>query len=208
MKYLDKTILNKVNINSKALSLLVVLFFLSALGLGGYLVSYDKGKIDADQFTISQALAFGSKPIMITLFLLSFICTILLNYVRGGEKNLLYLRYLLTFIPYAFIIVIIYVTADVNKSLHFKFAGTIFLTQLLFVFVVSYLFNQYLDEDCNLLIPLDFNIVLIICSFVLLLVFGIYNEDDSSEFRSIIFATSENLTVFLNLLPILYLGFI
>ena len=132
----------------------------------------------------------------------------LLNYIRGGEKYLLYLRYLLIIIPYAFIFVIIYVTTEVNKSLHFKFAGTIFLTQLLYVFVVSYIFNKYLEADCNLLIPLDFNIILIICSFILLLVFGIYNEDDTSEFRSIIFASSENLTVLLNFLPILYLGFI
>lgn len=208
MKYLDKNVLKKPDINSKVLSLLILIFFLSALGFGAYLISYKEDKIDVDQFTISQALAHGSKPIMIVLFILAFICTLVLNYIRGGEKNILYLRYLLIFIPYALLITIIYVTTDVNKSLHFKFAGTIFLTQLLYLFTISYIFNKYLDKDCNLLIALDFNIILVICSFVLLLIFGIYDEDDTSEFRSIIFASSENLTVFLNLLPALYLGFV
>jgi len=208
MKYLDKNILRPVSINSKVLSLLIIIFFLSSLGFGAYLVAHQEGEIDVDHFTISQALAYGSKPIMITLFLLAFLCTLLLNYIRGGEKNLLYLRYFLIVLPYALLITIIYVTTEVNKSLHFKFAGTIFLAQILYVFVVSYIFNKYLDKDCNLLIALDFNIILIICSFILLLVFGIYDEDDTSEFRSIIFASSENVTVVLNLLPILYLGFI
>ena len=46
-------------------------------------MEFKEDKIDKDQFTISQALAYGSKPIMITLFFLSFICTMLLNYIRG-----------------------------------------------------------------------------------------------------------------------------
>jgi hypothetical protein len=208
MRYLERNIFNPVTNNSRALSLITLIFFLSALLLGAYLVSTEKGEIDPSKFTISQALAFGEKPIMIPLFALAMITTLLLNYVRGGEKFLLYLRYFLILLSYSLIIAIIYITTYKNKSLHYKFAGLIFLCQLLYVFVVSHLFNRYLDPDCNLLIAIDYNVILIICAFVLLVVFGIFEEDDSSEFENIIFASSENITVFLNLLPILYLGFV
>lgn len=208
MKYLEKSVLNPVNVNSKTLSILTLLFFISALLFGAYIASLDKGQIDKDRFTISQALAYGVKPIMITFFSLAMITTLLLNYVRGGEKFLLYLRYLFTFISYSLIITIIYVTVDKNKNLHFKFAGVIFLCQLLYVFIVIYLFNKYLNPNTNLLIPLDFNVIMIIFSFSLLLVFGIFEEDDTSEFNNIVFASNENITVLLNLIPILYLGFV
>lgn len=208
MKYLDRSVLNPPNINSKVLSILTLLFFLAALLFGGYVTSLKKGEIDEERFTISQALAYGEKGIMITFFLLTMVTTLLLNYVRGGEKFLLYLRYFLITTYYILIIIIIYITTEVNKSLHFKFAGTIFLFQLLVVLIISNLFNQYLDPDCNLLIAIDYNIILIFCSFILLIIFGIFEEDDSNEFDNIVFASNENITVFLNLVPLLYLGFV
>ena len=208
MYYLEKTVLNPPSINTKVLSILTLLFFLSALLLGGYLVSTKKGEINPDKFTISQALAYGEKPVMITFFVLAGITTLLLNHCRGGDNFSLYLRYFLIILTYALIVTIIYVTVGVNKVAHFKFAGTIFLSQILVVFIVSNLFNKYLDPDNNLLIPIDFNIILIISCFVLLLVFGIFESDDYSEFNNIVFASSENITVLLNLVPILYLGFI
>ena len=208
MRYLQRSVFNPVNINSKVLSILTLLFFLSALIFGAYVSSIDKGQVDIERFTISQALAYGEKGIMITFFFLALVTTLLLNYVRGGEKYLLYLRYFLISVSYILIITIIYVTTDINKSLHFKFAGTIFLFQLLVVLIISGLFNQYLDPDCDLLIAIDYNIILIFCSFILLIIFGIFEEDDTNEFDNIVFATNENITVFLNLLPILYLGFV
>jgi hypothetical protein len=208
MRYIDKMVLKPPNINTKSLSLLVLLFFISGLMLGSYLFAIDKGEIDSDRFTISQSLAFCNKPIAITLFSLAMIVTLILNYIRGGERFLLYLRYLLIVLSYGLIITIIYVTTFYNKSLHFKFAGVIFLSQLIYIFSVSYIYNNYLDKNSDLLIPVDFNIILIICTFTLLVVFGVFEEDDSSEFRNIIFASSEIITVFLNLLPVLYLGFI
>lgn len=208
MRYLEKNIFNPVNNNSRALSLVSLIFFLSALLLGAYLPSSKKGEISEEKFTISQALAFGQKPIMITLFILAMISTLILNKVRGGDNFLLYLRYLLIIISYISIVTIIYITTFKNKSLHYKFAGTIFLSQLLYVFIVSHLFNKYLEPDCDLLIAIDYNVILIICAFTLLVIFGIFEEDDSSDFNNIIFASSENITVFLNLLPILYLGFV
>ena len=208
MYYLEKTVLNPPNINTKVLSILTLLFFLSALLLGGYLVSTKKGQINPEKFTISQALAYGEKPVMITLFVLAAITTLLLHYLRGGDKFLLYLRLFLITVTYSLIIAVIYVTVSVNNDIHFKFAGTIFLCQLLVVFVVSHLINRYLDPDNNLLIPIDFNIVLIISSFMLLIVYGIFESDETSEFNNIVFASSENITVLLNLIPVIYLGFI
>ena len=208
MRYLVKNTFKPVNVNSQVLSILTLLFFLSALLLGAYLVSTKKGEIDPDKFTISQALAFGEKAVMIPLFSLAMITTLLLNKVRGGDKFLLYFRYFLILISYSFIITIIFITTFENKSLHYKLAGIIFLSQLLYVLIVSNLFNQYLDPDCSLLIAIDYNVILIICAFSLLVVFGIFEEDDSSEFQNAIFASSENITVFLNLLPVLFLGFV
>ena len=145
---------------------------------------------------------------MITLFVLSAITTLLLHYLRGGDKFLLYLRLFLITVTFILIITIIYVTVSFDKDIHFKFAGTIFLCQLLTVFIVSHLINRYLDPDNNLLIPIDFNVILIISSFVLLLVYGIFESDDAYEFNNIVFASSENITVLLNLIPVIYLGFI
>lgn len=208
MRYLQTSVFNPVNINSKVLSILTLLFFLAALVFGAYIAALDKGQIDAQRFTISQALAHGEKSIMITFFALAYLTTILLNYVRGGNKFTLYLRYFLISLFYSLIIVIIYITTEKNKALHYKFAGTIFLCQLLVVLIISNLFNQYLHPDCSLLIAIDFNIILIICSFILLIIFGIFDDEDNNEFDNIVFASNENITVFLNLLPILYLGFV
>jgi hypothetical protein len=208
MRYLERNTFKPVNINSQVLAILTLIFFLAALLLGAYLISAKKGEIDPDKFTISQALAFGEKGIMIPLFALAMITTLLLNKVRGGEKFLLYFRYLLILISYSFVITIIFVTTYENKSLHYKLAGVIFLCQLLYVLTVSNLFNKYLDPDCGLLTAIDYNVILIISAFALLVVFGIFEEDDSSDFQNVIFASSENITVFLNLLPVLFLGFV
>lgn len=207
MIFLNKS-LTSPDINSKVLATLAILFFVSSLGLGGYLAAYEEDKIDKDHFTISQSLAYGTKEIMIPLYVLSFICLFLLNSVRGGDRNLLYFRYLMITITYSLLIVIMFVTVEKNKALHYEFAGTIFLSQLLFIFSIAYIFNNYLETTSNLLIPLDFNVILVVCAFILLLLFGIYNEDDTYEFKTIVFASSENATVILNLIPIFYLGFI
>ncbi len=206
--YKEYYFLNKPNINTKFLSILTIIFFISAILFGGYLISYQKGQIDDEHFTISRSLANGNKPIMIVFVLLALITNLLLNYVRGGKKELLYLRYFLIFVSYSLIISIMYLTVAFNKSLHFKLAGTIFLFQVLVVFIISYLFNNYLDKDNDLLIPIDLNNILIIVCFTLLLIFGIFDPSDTCEFRNAMFASSENAMVLLNFIPILYLGFI
>ena len=201
-------IFNPPNNNTKALSIVILLSFLAALLGGGYAVSAEKGKISEDEFTISQALGNGNKYIMITFFVITLISSILLTYMRGGPLISLYSRIFLYLLAYSLIIVIMWVTVPKDKALHFKFAGTIFTAQLLVVLIITYLFNRYLDCHDKRLIVLDYNLILIFSSFILLLVFGIFDEDDKSEFRNVIFASNENITVLLNLIPILYLGFI
>lgn len=208
MYYLEKTVLNPPNINTKVLSILTLLFFIAALLFGGYLISHKEGRISSSKFTISQALAYGNKAIMITFFILAAITTLVLHYIRGGGKFSLYLRFFLIILGYILLITVIYVTVEINNKLHFAFAGTIFLSFLLVVLVISNLFNRYLDPDNNLLIPMDFNTILIISTFILLLVFGVFEADTAHEFNNIVFASSENITVLLNLVPVIYLGFI
>jgi len=208
MRYLKNNILNPVTINTKLLSILTLLFFICALLLGSYLFSFKEGQISGSKFTISQALAYSNKAIAITLFGLSLISALLLNYARGGDKFSLYLRYFLISVSYILIITIIFITVKENRKLHFNLAGIIFLFQFLYILIVSNLYNRYLNPDCDLLIAIDFNIILAICSFVLLVVFGIFEDDETAELDNVVFASSENLTVFLNLLPMLYLGFI
>lgn len=201
-------ILNPATNKTAILSIAILISFLIALVVGAYMFSLADNKIDKDRFTISQALAYGNKPIMITFFIISLILTLYLNYLRGGPAWSLYLRYLFFTLAYAFVIVIIYVTTEKNKELHFRFAGTTFTLLLINVLVISYLFNYYLKERPNLITAIDYNIILIVISFVLLAVFGVFDPNDNSEFRNIIFASNENITVFLNLLPTFYLGFI
>ena len=65
-----------------------VLFLASAFGFAAYEVSYKKGKISKDEFTVSQSLAYGDQPILLTLLTLGTAAYIYLLNVRGPKKML------------------------------------------------------------------------------------------------------------------------
>jgi hypothetical protein len=196
------------NNQTRILSVVVVVSFILALVVGGYVVSLDKGEITEQKFTVSRALANGDKYTMISLFSVSLIATLLLNYIRAGKTNLLLLRMIMITSIYAMVFSIIWITVAVDKKTHFAIAGAIFTVMTLYIFLVSYIFNKYLEIYDYRKIFLDLNIVLLYASFVLLLVFGIYDASDKSEFNSIVFASNENISILLNFIPIVFLGFV
>lgn len=201
-------ILRPPNFQTRVLAIIILLSFIAAMLGGAYMVALDKDQINSHKFTISQALAYGSKEIMVPLFIVSLLATILLNYIRGGETYLLIFRILLATFFYTMMIALIWVTVEEDKATHFNIAGTIFTFITIYIFTVTYLFNDYLPGYNADKMLLDLNMVFLYCSFVLLLVFGIFDENDKSEFNSIMFAGNENITVFLNFVPLFYLGFI
>lgn len=203
----DTLILRPPNFQTRVLSIIVLLSFILAM-LAAYLISLNKDKIDTSKFTVSQALAHGSKEIMVPLFAVAMIANIMLNYIRGGDKYFLAFRIVCLLIIYPMIISLVWITVEKDKAKHFHLAGTIFTFITVYIFVVSYLFNRYLYGYNADKMLLDLNIVLLFSSFILLLVFGIFDESDKSEFNSIMFAGNENITIFLNFVPLFYLGFV
>jgi len=201
-------ILRPPNFQTRVLAIIILINFVLAMGVGAYMVALDNDQIDSHKFTVSQALAHGSKEIMIPLFIVSLLATILLNYIRGGEIYLLIFRIILAIFFYTMMIILIWITVEEDKATHFHLAGTIFTFITIYIFTITYLFNEYLPGYNADKILLDLNMVLLYCSFILLLVFGIFDESDKSEFNSIMFAGNENITILLNFVPLFYLGFI
>lgn len=193
---------------SRIVSSFSALAFLGALLGGAYGVSLKKKKVNGYIFTISQALAFGNKYIMVTLFTLAFAGIIFLNIYRGRVAKFLSIRILLLILVYAFIITIIWVTTYVNKNLHYIFAGIIFISNLLYITLLTYSYQKYLRKQQKYkTYLLDLNLMLAYGSLVLLLTYGIF-DDDKSYLDDSIFASNENFTVLLTAITLLYLGFI
>ena len=156
---------------TKIISSSAVILFLIAIGLGGYFVSEENGYISNDKFTISDAIAHGNKPVMITFFTLSYLLVIYLIYIRGPKKYINY-RILLLILMYALLITIIYITVQKNCNLHYAFAGIIFISNLLFVLSTMIIYNEYLKNKNNYLVYiLDINIVLAFVAFITAAVF-------------------------------------
>tara|TARA_R110002110_G_scaffold34906_1_gene118339 strand:+ start:816 stop:1457 length:642 start_codon:yes stop_codon:yes gene_type:complete len=197
------------NNKTKIVSLFAIVFFLIALVVGGYITSYDKDKISQDDFTISRALEYGDRYVLVIFFLLSFILLIYLNHLRS--KNFFYkTRLTILTAVYICLITIIWVTVSKNKDLHYAFAGIIFTLNIVYLFCISYMFNEYLIKNYKYLrYILDLVIALTIVTWVSLLVFGIGASDNKDLIADEeIFAISENFTILLTSLPIIFLGFI
>ena len=122
---------------SKSLAISCITLFVLFLGITAYLVSALKGEIQSDNFTISQAIAFGNKPAMITLVVCAMGILSYLSYYRG--HNYLYFRLLLNLIICSFIIIIVWVTTYYSESDHYILAAFIFIS-----IVISIILNSYL----------------------------------------------------------------
>ena len=122
---------------SKKLAIACVTLFVLFLGITAYLVSALRGHIQSDNFTISQAIAFGNKPSMVTLVVLAMGIFSYLTYYRG--HNYLYFRLLLSLIICSFVITIVWVTTYYSKEDHYILAAFIFSSVVITIVLNSYL---------------------------------------------------------------------
>jgi len=122
---------------SKKLAIACLTLFVLFLGITAYLVSALRGEIQSDNFTISQAIAFGNKPSMITLVVLAMGIFSYLTYYRG--HNYLYFRLLLSLIMCSFVITIVWVTTYYSKEDHYILAAFIFTSVVTTIVLNSYL---------------------------------------------------------------------
>ena len=122
---------------SKRLAVSCVTLFVLFLGITAYLVSALRGEIQSDNFTISQAIAFGNKPSMITLVVLAMGIFSYLTYYRG--HNYMFFRLLLSLIICAFVITIVWVTTYYSKEDHYILAAFIFSSVVITIVLNSYL---------------------------------------------------------------------
>jgi hypothetical protein len=136
------------DIISKRLAVSCVTLFVLFIGITAYLVSALKDEIQSNNFTISQAIAFGNKPSMITLVVLAMSIFSYLTYYRGHKY--LYFRLLLSLIICAFVITIIWVTTYYSKEDHYILAGFIFISVVITIILNSYLiYNGQLVKTKN-----------------------------------------------------------
>ena len=196
--------LNKPSLKTYILSVFGTLFFLIGLGLGSYLVSFQKHQILDTNFTISQSLAFGNKPVMVTFYTLSYICLIILVLLRGGSKNLLVIKVFLLLLSYSLLITIIWITTYRDIIEHYAFAGVIFISNLIFQLLTIYSFYNYISKK-KTLIATGLLQVIIVILLVLFLLLGVYSN---LNIYDKLFASFENITVVSMGITILALGFI
>tara|TARA_Y100000389_G_C17370470_1_gene468749 strand:- start:358 stop:951 length:594 start_codon:yes stop_codon:yes gene_type:complete len=196
--------LSKPTLKTKLLSIFGTLFFVIGLGLGSYLVSFEKHHITDTDFSVSQSLAFGNKPVMITFYTLSYICLILLVLLRGGSKKLLIIKVFLLILSYSLLITIIWITTFRDKTAHISFAGIIFISNLIFQMVSLYSFYNYVRNKKTIIATglLQIIIVILIGVFLLLRLYSNLSIYDQ------LFSSFENLTVVSMSVVIFALGFI
>ena len=172
-----------------------ILTFLIAFLVGGYSTSIGKDKIEAKNFTVSQALAYGNQPVMVVFFTLSFLGIIMLTYMRGPNRFKFFRIFLLLLI-YGFLITIIWITTNKNEKLHYSFAGVIFLSNLLFVMTTAYLMGDYLkNEKIYKTYLIDVTVAVSICAFILINVYGIFEKDEETVIDDEVFASSELIII-------------
>ena len=125
------------NKTSKSLSIICISLFVIFLGITAYLVSALQNEVNSEVFTISQAIAFGNQPGMISLLVSAFGVLSYLTYYRG--HNYLFIRLFMYLLICALIITIVWVTTYYNKKDHYSLAGVIFFTLAIVITLNSYL---------------------------------------------------------------------
>jgi len=197
--------LNDVTKKTKIVSILCVLFFIGAIGICAYLLSYlDNKKVfsgdEEKTYTISRALAHGNKAGIISCLVTSFFFLQYLVTLRGPKKGLL-LRRILISLSVALIISLLWVTVDLTKPGHYVIASFIFLFILIFEINVLYYFYINNREDKSFFLSL---IIISILFSALLLIFACIKGEHVSRD---VFATFEIIFAFLFIGVILLLGF-
>tara|TARA_Y100000389_G_scaffold186193_1_gene206291 strand:- start:1641 stop:2237 length:597 start_codon:yes stop_codon:yes gene_type:complete len=196
--------MNISNSKRKLVTIFSLLCFLFAFGIAGYEESYRKGKIKSNDFTISQSLAFGNDPALVTLFTLGTLSYIYLLIIRS-PKTLLYPRIFLQVVIYTFLITIIWITTFKDMYKHFMFAGIIFFSTLIY-HVLTYIAFRKKS------VSTFFKNSLLTACILNLLVFiglGISGSTSLSKYKEsqITFASLENSTVVISGTVLFMIGF-
>ena len=145
MKEIDKLKIQLAGIFS-------VILLASGFGLAAYEVSYKKGKISAEEFTVSQSLAHSDNPVLLTLLTLGTAAYVYLLYARG-PKDLLFLRIFLQVVIYALVISLLWVKPWVKYlSKHRILAAVIFFTTLVYHILTYQVFKSVSPLVKNLLL--------------------------------------------------------
>ena len=145
---------------------------------------------------------------MVVFFTLAFIGIIFLNFYRSPKKFLI-IRVILLLLVYGFLIAIIWITTFNEDKLHYTFAGIIFLSNLIYISILTYVYQKYLKDKASYkTYLLDLNLMFAFAAFILLLVFGVFESDNRTNLDEAIFASVENFNVLVTATTLIFLGFI
>jgi hypothetical protein len=119
------------DIVSKSIAVVGVLIVVLMFTLAAYLDSFLKGDIDKNIFTVSQALAFGNRPLMIAMLSAGMFAIGFLIYYRGHRYMLI--RLFLILLMLSLIITIMWVTTFYSRQDHYIIAFVIFIANILLI---------------------------------------------------------------------------
>ena len=199
------SIIRPPDFKSKVLSVSAVTLFTFMIVLAAYLPSILKGKINKNIFSISQSLAFGNKPAIISLLTLFYCILSYLIYYRGPKNLTLFIRLFLIFIICSLIITIVWVTTFYDLSDHYIIATVIFICLVINIFLTSFVIYKGLKIKTRIKLFILFFIPLLsILGFIGLIINRLnFVRNKVKE----LFPSFENFMIFINFLSILTLGF-
>lgn len=189
---------------SKALSIIVSCILPLTIGLAAYLPSALSGNVNSSIFTISQAIEYGNKPAMVSMFSLFLFLLLYLIYYRGPNKYL-YIRLFLILLTCSLIITIIWVTTNFNINEHYILATVIFISTIIYILLTSIVIYQGLKVKSKsstiILISLP---ILAILGFIGL---GLSLNKFISKEAAELFPSAENYMFLIQIFSMLTLGF-
>ena len=188
----------------RLISVIAMLCFMFGFGIAAYEISYKKRRINNVEFTVSESLAFGDEPGLVTLFTLGIIAYMSLLIMKG-PKQLLYTRLFLLLLIYSFLITIIWITTYKDKTSHYIFAFIIFLSTFIY-HVLTYI---TFSKNCSRLMC---RCLLIACLLNALVFIGLGVTKlkpiaEKNEAR-ITFASLENTCLIIVIFVIFIIGFL
>lgn len=189
---------------TKLVAIIASICLALTFGLAAYLTSYEKHKITEHLFTVSQSLAFGNKPAMVSLLTIGFVLILYLNYYRGHKYLLV--RMFLLLLMYALVITIIWVTTYYNVTDHYILASIIFVSAVIYVYMNSIVIYSGLKVKRDM----DVFILYLIPVFITVGFMGLIvgNIPSIKKHADELFPSFENFTLANMGLSVLALGFI
>ena len=153
---------------------------------------------------MSQSLAYGNKPAMVSMITVFLILLLYLIYYRGHSKYL-YIRLFLILLICALIITIVWVTTNYNVNDHYILASIIFISTITYILLTSIVIYQGLKVKSK-------SSTIILFSLPILAILGLIGLGLSmtkfiSEKVSELFPSFENYMFLIQIFSMLTLGF-